>query len=588
MEQVIRKTYNSYGVIIAMFLFWGVVFWQIPLIHDAWAGQIYNNQGDFLQWIVNASRLYFSVNGRIISFIVVGFFERNEMMLDIANTIFMVLLIWGISKVVNVKKRTSNIIMLLTWALMLLASIDIRSEIYFYATMIYLIPCVLLIAFMWYVKNYDNISKLSNNEKYIVLCLLGVLNAGWIEHSGFAFVFILGVYWLVDLTKNRKINIKFTIFEFINGITFCVMMFSPGLRLNRDISSQISLVDTIVTNMGKSIESIIYDHKMIFLILSIVALIVVSQKTKIKKISYFSYQIFMIAFIIILLLNMIFEFWGINIPDILLMNADVETGYGWLWGIVGIVYIILLLRPILQCSNKDILLFSYLVGMFSLVPIIVTPNFGYRICFFAFVCIILIVTGLAADIEIKSEWLFWCLIGAVLFVQVDRYAIILANINDIQNEREELIESARMKQLNREWEFESTLILPKFSHDQLFMGASPQKFYDPIHHSVFLSFYKLDPNTLLVFSEDNNELRVSIENNNVNFTLIPENGSEGKQYIYYIVSGGQFIWGSEATSSTSMETELPNISGAYYFRCDILDENGNCVPVYAANLHEVQ
>lgn len=589
MKQLGKKFFETYGLIILMFIFWGVVFWQIPLVQDSWAGQIYNSQSDIFTWMKNASQLYFTTNGRIISFIVVGFFERNEMLLDVANAVFMTLLVWLMSK--TIRNEASYKMSVLIWGLLLLASVRIRTEVYFYATMIYVLPVLFFILFILYVQMYKNISGISEKTKFVILCIIGIINSGWIEHSSFAFVFILGIYWLVDLIKNRKINIKFTVFELLNGITFIIMMFSPGLRLQRQISSEGSLWNTIVTNMGYTVQAIIYDHKMLFLILIIASMIVVYQKVEKKSILFGLYQFIMALYALVLGVNLVFDFLGGQLPEILVINANVWYPYSMLWSILGIILILLLFIPLLFTGCKKELIFAYWVGMFSLAPTIITPNFAHRICFFAYVIIVFITAGVIADIDLKQKRernIVICLIVAILFVQIDRYAILLANINKIQEKREYLIELVKEEQLLGIWDYDKTLILPRFSEDQLYAAASPQPFNDLIHYQVFLSFYELNPETLVLFSNDRNELRVSEESEGIVLEIIPENPGTEYQYMYYMMSGDEIMWCSESTDDKMVRVEIPKVSGNYRFVCDMISESGNITSVFSVKMYTVK
>ena len=51
-----------------------------------------------------------------------------------------------------------------------------------------------------------------NNKNFCILCILGILNSGWIEHCGFAYVLTIGLFWLIDLFKNKKAEQKEQVF----------------------------------------------------------------------------------------------------------------------------------------------------------------------------------------------------------------------------------------------------------------------------------------------------------------------------------------------------------------------------------------
>lgn len=583
-KEAIRKNSN-YIMYMIIFLFFLLVFWKVPLVQDEWAGQIYNYSKNILQWIRSCVRLYSTLNGRIIAQIVVGFFERNEIMLDTANAVFMTILIGFMAKILNQEKRAYW--MGVIWTMLLLVSTDIRVEVYFYATMIYLIPAVLFFGFMLFVRFYKNNSVVSDSMKFCMLCILGILNSCWIEHSGFAFTFIVGIYWVIDLVRNRRINVRFTIFEFLNIISFAIMMLSPGLRLQRQfIVSHDSFFDLVLANIGNTVQAIIYDHKVIFFFFICASIIVVHQKSQKKKFITYIYEIILFLYSGLFGINIMYDELGISIPEaILLRSAQASWEYGFGKSVLGIVLIILLFIPLIFDERKKEIIFIYFVGMFSLLPGIATPNFAHRICFFAFVIIVFLSVNVIKEIKFESGRILVCLIAityGILFVQVDAYSILIANIRKIQTEREHLIDSVKNEQRLGNWDYDKTLILPMYTSKQLYLGASPQPFYDPIHHQFFLDFYGLDPETLVLFSNYKNELYVSYEQGKTLFEIIPEYPNLEYEYVYYIYNAGQVVWQSEQTALEMMETSILLDTGSYYFVCDMIDSNGGVTSVYSA------
>lgn len=591
MKKVITNSGKDIVIYFMIFSFFFAVFWQVPLIQDEWAGQVYNSSYDFVQWILKNFTLYFTLNGRVIAQIVVGFFERNELMLDLGNAILMTLLVYSIVKLFEREKQIFFTITI--WGLLLMVSTNMRLEVYFYATMIYLVPVVLLVAFVLTYHSFIKHNKEISRKQFGILCLLGVLNSGWIEHSGFAFVFSLGIYWIFRVIKDKKINLRFTIFEFLNGITFLIMILSPGLRLQRTIKPSGSLLALVNNNLSLTVQGVIYENKLIFCILVCACIIFINQhKNKKNKKVLCIYQAVMILYAGVFVLNILHEAIGIKIPIFLIQQATTWWKYGKIWCVCGIVLILLVLIPILFNSKKNEMVFAYFVGMFSLAPTIVTPNFGYRICFFALMLIIFLTAGIIADIKYKDNILFSMriLVSVVLVFFIDFYSILIANINEIQNKREQIIELVQNEQIMGTWDFRKTLILPVFPENLLFASASPHAYYDPEHHWFFKNFYKLSTNTLISFSNYNNELQVSLmDDGMINFKMIPENTDIPYEYEYYILQDRQIVWDSGRMASNELQIPLPLLftKGSYAFMCHMIDAQGNAIEVFSAKVIDI-
>lgn len=578
------RNYILYGLI---FLFFFSVFWYTPLVHDAWAGQTYNYYPDFIQWLLSRIQGYFFLNGRIIAQIFVGFFERNEVLLDVSNALFMTILIALIDLIFHVRKSCFT---LMLFSLFLLASVYIRTEIYLYATMIYIIPVILFAGFLCFFIYFGKESPLSEKSRFFILCVIGILNSCWIEHSAFAFVLVTGVCWMVDFIKMRKINLPFTVFEGLNGIAFCIMAFSPGLRQQRSLSFDGPLSELVRANLGNTVQAVLYDHKMIFFILLFSCMILMRQKCE-KRIGGILWQGAVGSYMGILLLNILYEKFPFEMPEYFIMDASVTCAYGGLWRVTGLLAVVLLIAPLLFHSKKNILLFSYFTGICSLIPTIVTPNFGHRICFFAVAIMILVTAGTIADLQLNGtrvKRFFQILFAFILFVQIDSYSILMANIHKIQQEREKRIELVKAEQAMGRWDFNKTLILPTFSGDQLYMGASPQPYYDQIHHQAFLDFYDLSCDTKVLFGDTADELRVLLENGMALFEVFPENEKQEYEFEYYIMRNGAVVWQSGKTTDKRMEAVIPNEAGTYYFLCNMSDGQGGVTQVFSAQIKTIE
>lgn len=576
---------NRVILYILVFIFFFCVFWKIPLVHDSWAGQVYNKSNNFMDWVISRVYGYYTLNGRIIAQIVVGFFERNKLLLDLANALLMVCLIALMNKSIKMQKKAGSIIFL--WTLLLLVSTSIRVEVYFYATMIYLVPLVLFFFFLWYVQVYQEKKWNTNIGKFIFLCILGILNSCWIEHTGFSFVFVLGIYWIIDIIKNRKINMHFTVFQMLNVVSFFFMICSPGLKTQRQFESQDGRMTLIMTNVAKTIQAVVYEHKMLMLILILSCMLFMMNKRK-RTVIFIAYEISMGFYLILFSINLLFEkLPDCRLPEFIILNALQNSIYGKIWTLCGGILVVFIFLTILFHTQRIKLEFVLLTGLFSLLPTIVTPNFGYRVCFFSIVLFMYIIVSMYYEIQWNTSWgktITQLGILFALFVQVDMYSILVSNISDIQKERENRIELVKNEQRLGEWDYERTLTLPLFSNQQLYLGASPEPYYDNIHYNAFLDFYKLNPKTLVVFNDNNDELRVNV-NSNIKFEVFPEEIDKDYMFQFYILNNGQIVWTSDQTNKKVMVAKLPLEKGIYYFKCEIKDELGNIKEVYSAKIY---
>ena len=128
--------------------------------------------------------------------------------------------------------------------------------------------------------------------------------------------------------------------------------------------------------------------------------------------------------------------------------------------------------------------------------------------------------------------------------------------------------------------------MPRFSSNLLYADASPDIYYDPVHYKVFLQFYGLDPDTLVVFSNELDELRIETNTDEIKMEILQK--GEMKQgeytYVFYIMQGGQSIWSSGQIQSRIITTNMPKVDGQCYFKCDIVDKSGDIQEVYSAKL----
>ena len=120
------------------------------------------------------------------------------------------------------------------------------------------------------------------------------------------------------------------------------------------------------------------------------------------------------------------------------------------------------------------------------------------------------------------------------------------------------------------------------------MGASPQPYYDQIHHQAFLDFYDLSCDTKVLFGDTADELRVLLENGMALFEVFPENEKQEYEFEYYIMRNGAVVWQSGKTTDKRMEAVIPNEAGTYYFLCNMSDGQGGVTQVFSAQIKTIE
>lgn len=555
MNEIKTISKNRKYFYICLYAFFIYIYYRIPLIQDAWVGgRFYSAQENFFGAIKCALPLYNTLNGRLFAEVIVAFFERNECVLDVTNSIIFTLIIFFLEKIHKKNYLFGGIV---STILILSVGKGIRTEVYFYATMIYLVPFLLLVLFLILL---DMGPQYDNREKAIFLAL-GMLNSGWLENTGFGFL-IAYYMWGVINRKNNKLI--YYIGAIINSITFFIMMKSPGLSANRTIyNPEISLYELIQSNLALVIKTLLVDQWIITVFVLVMFIFILSKnKNKFAK----GLIIFNMMLMLILVLNIVACWIGFNIPNcISLSNRIVTIPF-------GICFLIILFGEIIFAGQTKII-FPFIAGVASLAPCIITPNFGYRICHFASMMIIVIalygLSCLEFEYSEKSYKYVITLLAILLIIMIDTYSLVVERINVIQKKRESIIDEVVIRQRMGEWDYDKTVVLPLFS-DDLYVQASPNKNIDPVHYDCFLSFYDLNKDTLILFSDSPDVLDVKINENKVHMeaNII---GSQKIPVSYYIENNGVVQDESISDNFSGANFDIDNLSGDIKFFCTYND-----------------
>lgn len=563
-----------------IFAFWMTIFGRIPLIHDAWAGNgLYYGSNTLINWIRSVLPLYNTLNGRMLATILVGFFERKECILDLVNAIFLTLIPYFYQKCFETPYKYIPLCVLMA---LLIVPVGTRTEVYFYAACIYILPILYILLFYLYYRKYIS-NKISwTIKETIIFLVICYINASWIEHTSFAFMGMFVLLFSMRCWKSRHFDFKLFLFLCISGIGFVSMLLSPGLRINRTFSIVNKKFSTqIFENIILLIRFLTTEQGLILFMLAVMCLLLTLKwLSKVRNI--FLKILFLISPIL----------WGvISIKEFVRPNSillQLPNSLLLAMGLSLIIFLLQVLYIIYNSKSKLVLLIFYFTGVLSLVPVIVTPNFSYRVSHYFIIMINFITIGFILEYCQQKATYYHFMTGLmmmILFIFVDSYFIVTSKIQNTQNIRESLITDTVEAQRKGEWDYDNVLILPLFAPGQLYADASPQNFYDPIHYQVFLAYYKLDSKTLVWFGNSYDKLIAILDkDNSMKLTIKPAHNNVVYNYQYYMYNNGVLIEQSGITSSDTYCFTVPDQPGRYYFACSLIDDMEQVLSTYSPNI----
>lgn len=489
-----NKNYFISLGILAIILF--LVFRQIPVINDAWASYFfYRSWGGFLGTVIVSIKRYFLVNGRILATIICAFFEQNDILLDVGITITFISLIFIISR--NYENSKKIFIEIVAISLLLCVSNAIMVEVYFYATLFYMIAVLIIVWSSDKIENYIKESNISKKTKKIAYLSM-ILSCSWIENVSVGILCSITIMLIIDFIKNRKINSKYISLWGLSLTSTFIILYSTVMTGTRELSYEGSKLLMINNNISIIYNELFNQQKVLIAALSIFAIVIVlnSNVSKWKKNSY-CITMAIIAFnnILWFVLNYLGGIYIIERLDSFLWITD---GQSITASIKFIIMIALFVIPIFAFDkekfNKN--LFLYMAGIFSLVPSIMTPNnTGARISSFAVFMLIIVYVNLLGKLSSKETGYKFAktFVIIILLLGIDNYTITLGNIVEIQKIREFKIEQVKIDQTLGEWDYDKILYLPKFSNNALYCGASFGE--EDVHYDLFKQYYGLDLET---------------------------------------------------------------------------------------------
>lgn len=494
-----KNNISYYGILAILTIAIFTMFRFIPVINDAWASYFfYSGWGGLLEAVSDSTKRYLIVNGRILATIVCAFFEQNDILLDIGITATYVGIIWYISKGYEDNKRI--FIATLTLASLLWVSTEIRVEVYFYATLIYLIPILIVTWAGDEFQNFVSKNNLLKKEKILAYTAIFIASS-WIENVSVGVFCAITTIMFSVCIKNRKLNVKYCLLWLVSGLATFIILFSTVLTRTRVLVSDISLMNLATMNSAIMYHEIFDQQKVLIGFLAIIAATTVWNSTKniwFKRTYAIGMSIVSAVNILGFILSYIFPISFISKLNDILWKANGQS----ISAIIKcLIMVILFMIPIFIKKDFIKLLFLYLSGVFSLIPSLLTPNnVASRISSFAVFMLIVVYIYLAGELRIKTLGykIVKVFIIVMLVLGVDKYFCIVGSIDYIQNIREFRIEAVKKEQALEKWDYNQVLHLPSFPGDKMYCGAS---FVDGIHAEVFKMYYGLDERTKIDYYE---------------------------------------------------------------------------------------
>lgn len=369
---IIKNKFN-----IMVFIIFFIICILTPLSGDDYGNYVTSNS--LIENIKTTIDCYKEWEGRIISRFLILELVKYKFIWNILTPILMTAMYSSLMKLINTKKISTHILMILG---ILLVNISMFAQTYTWVTgsITYLYPTALTICYFSYL--YRTIDKKKNWFEITILCLANIIIPMFVENIGCAFVFgnILYIIYLIINKKKYKINILYTSISIASLIT---MLLSPGSHyraIEYKEFEALSIFEKIFYNIENFITyGITKNYFMLFLITICLNIFIFK---KIKK-SNFIKTIILIIFDIIPLLSIlqnVFNLSFINkyVPEFLKYSMSNK-----IFIIYWIIFFFLFLYNIYiitKSKKKDLIhILLIFAGMSSILSMLIVYVWGERV-----------------------------------------------------------------------------------------------------------------------------------------------------------------------------------------------------------------
>lgn len=511
LKTLIKKNYLYFFI----FVFFLYINFLSPLIGDDWEIRNWfplNANGDIILAIRGIYDNWLTFNGRGLSNFLMSFFCYYKILWNFTSALVFCLIVYIFSHILGYK--TKKISTALSILLILSVSNGIRMETYslICANIAFLIPLTLILIYQKNtqasLESVDNKSRQKYPLSYLIFystfCLI---ISTLMENISIGFTVTLGIINLYVLIKNKKFDKLFLISFICSLLGSILMITSPGIKITREVYDQsLGLIGTLKFSLPRIIHLTIIENKFIFFIITTITLIsIITNSIKIpQKIIKYIYLSFLTIIIFVLIIPLItpyvFNPWFFD--QIFALATRLSNFFLTNRFSISIFWLIFLLSfslPIFYIKkNNKTFYFLFFIAIFSLIPASLITQTGARIITITVIFFIGLGSGILNEIKLtqKINQIIYGVLLFGIFVQANKLIVIYRNIAETQSIRKEIIEDTVSLQRQNLWDFEKTLTIPKLKN--VYPTANPNK--GEFHYSSFLKYYKLNPDTIVVFN----------------------------------------------------------------------------------------
>lgn len=484
-------------VFLAYYFIWGAFFHACPLFYD-----MYVMKSDYLirgsSFIGVLKAVFFTggawKNARYLVNIINIYIVSYEFVSDWIMPLVFLGGIWFSQRVVSENKKWYAA--LLGFGLFLGVSPGIVGQCYSYSYVLFLLPILFITLFSFVIQEYikDN-TVLAGHVRKALFLILVYLNACFNEHISCAFSLIMIFYCFREYVLRKRKDKLLLIATIISLIQTLYMNLYLIILKTRPLADDTAgLAKIIKGNFRILLIETWISNPIIF----VTFLLILSFCVR-KKISWFLCDLVITTGYIIWV---VFIYSGgsafLICPKI---EADMPINYipsnlWWLWGALFIGVNLFIFYQIVSLSEGIATVFF--AGGCSTVPVILTPNTGWRISAFYVFCIILVTVMLIEKTELVKVAYAICIACAVVvaFIGTRSFFQRIERISVSREEIESVIKDTRYLQREGEWKIEEDVMyLPGYSdRDVVYGGRFGENSY---YKRIFCYINGLDSNTIL-------------------------------------------------------------------------------------------
>lgn len=430
MKKYLSKLTKNKMLYAFIFLFFITILTLSPISGDDW-GNYFVGKGGLYHCFEQAIRMYFDWEGRLVSRILINILTYNKWLWNIINSILITIIVFGINKVVNPKRKKT--VMCLSILTLLAMNIFTFSQVIVWVAgnVTYLFPFSLLLIYLILILKQFKQNKFLKT----VFIILNIIIPMFVEHMAVLLIIINLSKLILDYYKTRKINKEFIIYLILSIISTLVMFLSPGTAYRNQYENlhfnKLNIIEKVIYNLPNFIYYTFIINSF-FLLLTVISnnyLILKYKYPKLIKIIMITY-ITIIPFLTILLYNLS-QF--IIIPNNLL---NIVNPNNLLIQLYWISYTIIWIYLIIKYKEKRInnLIFIGL-GLLSNSIMLASPTWGYRTSFATYIFLMIPAINIIDDISINKilEKILIAMTVIISIIWLIFYINIRIEINNLEN-----------------------------------------------------------------------------------------------------------------------------------------------------------